>query len=95
MTNENIEGTDATLRRRGPRGKAEAVKRIDLPSGDFLMPRADFAREIGVAERTLTRMRVPVGYIANVAFVPHDETLTLIAENLIRRAPQEKRRARR
>jgi hypothetical protein len=43
-------------KRRGPQPR----RRIDLPNGDYLEPRAEFAtKELGVVDRTAARMNLP------------------------------------
>jgi len=82
----------ATTKRRGrpPR------RRIDLPNGDWLEPRAGFADGLGTTERAVRRMNVPTTYIANVAYVPHNASMQVIADRVRRRnEPPTKRRGHR
>jgi hypothetical protein len=75
-------------KRRGP----PARLRIDLPSGDYLEPRATFATEtLGICDRTAARMKLPTHYIGAVAYVPHNESLELVAAG-IKRAPEPSRK---
>jgi hypothetical protein len=80
----------AQKKRRG----SHVRRRIDLPSGDYLEPRVTFATEtLGVCDRTAARMKLPTHYIGAVAYVPHNESLELVAAG-IKRAPEPQRRRR-
>jgi hypothetical protein len=80
-----------TVKRRGPQPR----RRIDLPSGDYLEPRSTFAVGIGVHDRTAARMNLPTTYIGSVAYVPHNESLNVVAARVQRRnKPPRRRRAR-
>jgi hypothetical protein len=82
----------APTKRRGRQPR----RRIDLPNGDWLEPRAEFADGLGTTERTVRRMNVPTTYIANVAYVPHNASMQVIAERVRRRnEPPKKRRGHR
>jgi hypothetical protein len=82
----------AQRKRRGP----PARLRIDLPSGDYLEPRVTFAKEvIGVCDRTAARLKLPTTYIGAVAYVPHNEALSVVAAGIRRAPPSLKRRRRR
>jgi hypothetical protein len=77
-------------KRRGPPARV----RIDLPNSDFLEPRAAFADFIGVTDKTVQRMDVPTTYIGLVAYVPHNESLNILASRAKRRnqpAPKPRR----
>jgi hypothetical protein len=75
-------------KRRGP----QARRRIELPNGDYLEPRDVFADEtLGVCDRTVARMKLPTTYIGAIAYVPHNESLNIVAAG-IRRAPALSRR---
>jgi hypothetical protein len=66
-------------------------RRIPLPNGDVLIPRHEFAADdFGVTDRTVRRMNLPTTYIGNVAHVPKNESLTLIAARISR--PNQRRR---
>jgi hypothetical protein len=61
-------------------------RRIDLPSGDYLQPRAEFAAaEPGVSDKTARRLNLPTTYMRNVAYVLHDASLTIVAAGVQRR----------
>jgi len=78
----------AGRKRRGP----QARRRIALPNGDYLEPRDVFADEtLGVCDRTVARMKLPTTYIGAVAYVLHNESLTIVATG-IKRAPMPSRR---
>jgi hypothetical protein len=55
----------------------------------------DFADGIGVCEKTVARMNLPTTYIGNVAYVPHNASLQVIAERVRRRNEPPKKRGRR
>jgi hypothetical protein len=83
--------TVTSRKRRGPQPKV----RIDLPGGDYLMPRVDFAASIGVTDKTVSRMNLPTTYIGNVAYIRHNEGLQALAARVrCRHEPQKKRRTR-
>lgn len=69
---------------------------IKLPDGDVLKPRRDFARNIGVSDRTAQRMNLPTAYVGGVAYVLCNESLQIVAERVKRRnqPPQQRRRGR-
>ena len=82
----------APTKRRGRQPR----RRIDLPNGDWLEPRAEFADGLGTTERAVRRMNVPTTYIANVAYVPHNASMQVIADRVSRRyEPPTKRRGHR
>jgi hypothetical protein len=84
--------TAAPTKRRGPQPR----RRIELPDGDYLQPRAEFAdSELGVCDRTAARMNLPTTYIGNVAYVRHNASLQVIAERVRRRNEPPKRRGHR
>jgi hypothetical protein len=64
--------------RRGP------GRNIQLPTGDTLMPRRQFAEDIGVTDRTARRMDLPTTYIGNVAHVLKNESLRVVADRVSR-----------
>jgi hypothetical protein len=78
----------AGKKRRGP----QARRRIELPDGDYLQPRAEFANDkLGVSDRTAARMKLPTTYIGAVAYVKHNESLAIVAARVRRpRPPQPK-----
>jgi hypothetical protein len=76
-------------KRRGPQPR----RRIDLPNGDFLVPRIEFADEtLGVCDRTVARMKLPTTYIGAIAYVPHNESLNIVAASIRRAVAPPKRR---
>jgi hypothetical protein len=82
----------APTRRRGRQSR----RRIKLPNGDYLKPRAEFAEtELGVTDRTARRMNLPTTYIGNVAYVPHAASLAIVAARVQRRNQPPPRRRRR
>jgi hypothetical protein len=66
---------------RKPRPRPE----IKLPNGDFLVPRVDFASELGVCEKTVVRMNLPTTYLGTVAYIQHNASLEVIASTVRRR----------
>jgi hypothetical protein len=81
----------AAMKRRGPRPR----RRIELPNGDYLQPRAEFAAvELGVTDRTARRMNLPTTYVGNVAYVPHAASLAIVAARVQRRNQPARRRRR-
>jgi hypothetical protein len=77
IASEVVEGK----KRRGPQPR----RRIDLPNGDFLEPRAEFANGIGVCDRTVARMNLPTTRIGGVCYVSHNASLEIIAARAQRR----------
>jgi hypothetical protein len=60
--------------------------RPDIPiPGDVLQPRAHFAEDIHVSEKTVTRMNLPTTYVGNVAYVARNASLKIIADTVRRR----------
>jgi hypothetical protein len=84
------------LKQRGrPRGR-QPRSRIDLPNGEWLQLRVEFAEvELGVCEKTLARMKPDTRYIGGYAYVPHNATLQMIADGGRRRNEPPKQRRRR
>jgi hypothetical protein len=68
-------------KRRGPQPR----RRIDLPDGDYLEPRSEFAAGLGVVDRTAARMNLPTTYIGGVAYVRHQKSLNDVAARVQRR----------
>jgi hypothetical protein len=68
----------AGRKRRGPQPR----RRIDLPDGDYLEPRTEFADSIGVHDRTAARMNLPTTYVGAIAYVQHDASLRLLAAGI-------------
>ena len=86
---------DALGRRR--RG-LQPRRRIELPDGDTLIPRAELAGELGISDRTAARLKLPTTYIGNVAYVAHGASMAIIAAGVRRpgqpEPPPRRRRAR-
>jgi hypothetical protein len=70
----------------------KARKHIPLDD-DVLIPRGEFAAEIGISDKTAQRSNWPTTYIGNVAYVLRGKTLRLIGES-VRRRNQPRRVAR-
>ncbi len=67
---------------------------IPLASGDLLMPRAKFAREVvGTSEKGIRKFDLPVTYVGAVAHVPRDVSLQIIADTLKQSKSPQRRRA--
>jgi hypothetical protein len=54
-------------------------------AGDVLVPRREFAQELGITDKTAQRKDLPTTYIGNVAYVPREESRRIIAETVRRR----------
>jgi hypothetical protein len=68
---------------------------IELPDGDILEPRREFARlRLGVSDKTVQRMNLPTTYIGNVAYVARYASLRVLSERLRRRNQPQRRRGR-
>jgi hypothetical protein len=66
---------------------------IELPNGDVLEPRREFARDtLGVSDKTAQRMNLPTTYVGNLAYVARNASLKIIAERIQRRNSQPQRR---
>jgi hypothetical protein len=75
---------------------AKERPRIPLPDGDFLEPRRQWAEGIGITDRSARKLNLPTTYVANVAYVPHNASLQVIAERVRRpNQPPTKRRGHR
>ena len=60
---------------------------------DVLIPRREFARdELGVSDKTASRMNLPTTYIGNRAYVLRDASLKIVADTVRRRNEPAKRR---
>jgi hypothetical protein len=79
-----------------PQRKNHRDRRIDI-AGDTLMPRFVFAEELGISDKSAQKLDLPTTYLSNVAFVPKNACLKIVADTLKRRnePPQRARRARR
>jgi len=76
--------TDTATARR-TRGPTRARQHIKLPDGDVLIPRDEFATELGISERGAARLNLETLYIGGVAFVRRDASLKEVAERARRR----------
>ena len=63
----------------------ERTARVIKLTDDDLVSRRDFADELGVSERTASRMDLPTTYIGNVAYILRGASLQIIAESVRRR----------
>ena len=79
-----------------PRVRRAERPNIQLPDGEVLEPRANFAGEMGVCDKTASRMNLPTTYLGGVAYVARNASLKIVAERVRRRnQPQQRRRGRR
>jgi hypothetical protein len=78
--------TDATTNPAHPGRPAGETERpdISLPNGNVLKPRKRLAAQLGMSERTLTRLRVETTLIAGVAYCSEKSALQIIAAGLRR-----------
>ena len=69
---------------------------IELPDGEILKPRAQFAAEIGVSDKTAARLNLPTVYVACIAYVAVNASLKQIGGRVKRRnqPPTRRRRGR-
>jgi hypothetical protein len=94
IDNDNADLADLAVPSRQARRFTRADRPdIKLPNGKILKPRARFADEVGVSERTIRRLNPPTALIAGVAYVESDGTLQLIADT-VKRPNQPARRRR-
>jgi hypothetical protein len=64
-------------------------KRRHITFGDDeLIPRAELAEEIGVSERTLQKLKLPVTSISNVSYVPRNAGLAAYVAAHTRHPPE-------
>jgi hypothetical protein len=63
-----------------PRGRAPRPH-IQIP-GDTLVPKNEAAQELGIAVRTLTRMKVPSTLVGGVSYVAIGKMRQIIADGL-------------
>ena len=69
------------------------ISEIELPNGETLVLRQDFARDvIGVCDRSVIRLNLPTTYIGGKAYVARNESLKIVAEQLQRKNQPPKRR---
>jgi hypothetical protein len=62
----------------------QSPHRIQLPGGDCLVPRPDFAGELRVNPRTLRRLNLPTTLIGGKAYVKRNASLKIIADGVTR-----------
>jgi hypothetical protein len=74
-------------------GKLERPS-IELPDGETLKPRAQFAAAIGVSDKTAARLNLPTTYVGCVAYVAVNASLKQIAARVRRRNEPIRRRRR-
>ena len=78
--------------------RANERPRIPLPNRDFLEPRRPWAGGVGISDKTAAGMNLPTAYVGNVAYVPHNRSIEILAERVRQRnqpEPPIQRRARR
>lgn len=65
-------------------------------AGDVLVPRREFANDdLGVSDKTASRLNLPTTYIGNQAYVARNASLEIIAGHVRRRnQPPQRRRSR-
>ena len=73
---------------------AKSRPRIQLPDGDELVPRQQFADEVGFTDRTARKLNLPTTYIANTAYVLRNASLAIIAARVQSRNDGEPQRRR-
>jgi hypothetical protein len=79
----------------GAKSRRETAPDIKLPNGKILTPRARFADEIAVCERTVTRMNLATVYIGNLAYVERQGSLEELGDRARRRNEPAMRRKQR
>jgi hypothetical protein len=79
----------AKCKKGGPHGRRPRPH-IEIP-GDVLVPKGEAAKELGIATRTLTRMRPPFVLVGGICYVAMGKLREQIADSL----SSAKRRARR
>jgi hypothetical protein len=74
--------------------RRESRAEIPLPSGDVLVPRAAFAREIlGVCDKTVQRMNLPTTFVGGVAYVTRGASLQIVSDGVRPRLEPRARRS--
>jgi hypothetical protein len=84
--------TPNIIQKKANRRREQRAARIDLPDGDVLIPREDFAKKVGVSDRTARRLNFPTVFIAGYAFVKQNASLQIIADKVKRKNEPPKRR---
>jgi hypothetical protein len=54
-----------------------------------LIPRREFADILGITDKTASRMGLPTTYLSNIAHVPKNESLRIVAARI--RRPNQRR----
>jgi hypothetical protein len=68
---------------------------IELPNGEVLEPRSEFARgTLGVSDKTAQRMNLPTCYVGGVAYVPRNASLKIVADGVRQSKNPQRRSAR-
>src|SRR5262245_42135907 len=79
-------------KRRGPGRPRRPHQGRHIPYGkDYLCMRGELAGELGIAERTMCRFRLPTMYVGGRAYQPHDESIQIIINDPkrgLRRPPE-------
>jgi hypothetical protein len=75
-------------------GKKAPRKHISLPDGDTLIPREELAAELGVTDRTLRSLPLPVTYLSNRAYVRRNDALNIVLKMKTRVPPPVRARRR-
>jgi hypothetical protein len=83
---------DTTAAETAPVRRPKDRPSIPCPDGDTLQPRAQFAAEIRISERTVTRMNLPTTYVGSVAYIKRKASLQIIANGVKRRNEPARRR---
>jgi hypothetical protein len=77
-----------------PRRTRETRPNIELPDGEILEPRLNFADELGICDKSAQRMNLPTTYVGGVAYVARNASLKIVAERIQRRNQPTRRRRR-
>jgi hypothetical protein len=79
---------------KGGRRRHRAPDAIALPDGEVLVPRRKFAEDLGISERTLSRLDLPTTFVGGIAYCKQKAGLKIIGDSAQRRnRPQKRRRA--
>jgi hypothetical protein len=58
---------------------------IPLPGeDDYLEPRQQWAKGVGISDKTAGKLNLPTAYISNVAYVRHNASLRVLATHRLR-----------
>jgi hypothetical protein len=84
---------DDTSTTRSLTGRAKVHPRVRLPDGDYLVPRREWAAELGITDRTARRMNLPTIFLGGgAAYVKHDASTLLVIERRMKQANEPPRR---